>query len=87
MAHFGSSFLRNRTDSATFKAGRIQLFHSAKIDLVRPLSATFGNVLMDFFIQLASFPLGQNRQKWPTNRLPGNPVYPQQRLFIRHNTN
>jgi hypothetical protein len=72
-AHFGPSFVMNKTDSAIFGAGRIQLFHSAKMDSIRPLSVTFGNGRIGFSIRPAAFPLGQNRQKWPTNRPPGNP--------------
>jgi hypothetical protein len=38
----------------------------------------FGSLLAmaewDFSIRPAAFPLGKNRQKWPTNRPPGNPV-------------
>jgi hypothetical protein len=39
----------NRTDSAIFGAGRIQLFHSVKMDSIRPLSATLGNGWMEFY--------------------------------------
>jgi hypothetical protein len=45
----------NRTDSAIFRAGRFQLFHSAKMDSIRPLSSTFGNGRMGFFHSASSF--------------------------------
>jgi hypothetical protein len=79
-AHFGPSFVMNRTDSASFRAGRIQLFHSAKMDSIMPLSAIFGNGRMGFSIRPAALPLGQNRQKWPTNLPPGNPDFPTQKF-------
>jgi hypothetical protein len=53
-AHFGPSFVMNRIDSASFRAGRIQLFHSAKMALIKPLSATFGHGRMGFFYSASS---------------------------------
>jgi hypothetical protein len=53
-AYFRPSFVMNRTDSATFRAGRIQLFHSAKKDSIRPLSAIFVNGQMGFFYSASS---------------------------------
>jgi hypothetical protein len=53
-AHFGPSFVMNRTDLATFRAGRIQLFHLAKMDSIRPLLAIFVNGRMGFFYSASS---------------------------------
>jgi hypothetical protein len=53
-AHFGPSFVMNRTDSATFRAGQIKLFHSAKMNSIRPLLAIFVNGRMGFFYSASS---------------------------------
>jgi hypothetical protein len=45
----------NKTDLAIFGAGRIQLFNSAKMDLIRPLLVTLGNGRMGFFHSASSF--------------------------------
>jgi hypothetical protein len=45
----------NRTDSATFGAGVVQLFRLAKMDSLTLLAATFSNGPMGFFHFASSF--------------------------------
>jgi hypothetical protein len=56
----------NRRDSAIFGAGRIQLFHLAKMDSIRPLTATFGNGRMGFFHSASSFSIRPKSAKMAT---------------------
>jgi hypothetical protein len=76
----------NRTISAIFRAGRIQLFHSAKMDSIKPLSATFGNGRMGFFYSASSSSIRPKSTKmadksatWQPCRYPSPPPSPWQR--------
>jgi hypothetical protein len=74
----------NRTDSATFGDVRIQLFHSVKMDSIRPLLATFGNGLKGFLysassssIRPKSAKMADEKATWQPwfSRVPEAPVF------------
>jgi hypothetical protein len=62
-----------RTDLTTFEAGPIQLFCLAKMYLIRPLSATFGNSLMGFFYSAISSSIRPKSAKMDNKKAMGQP--------------